>query len=123
MLGTTSPFAVYHSILEPWTRLAIKSPDVVNLRLASMPWLLLTNPVQAAHEIEQMLTEKHDALTETLFAVSQTPMQLWSDLMNACWSANPQRAFNNAVIHSSQRVAHPSNKRVKANRQRLGNLH
>ena len=123
MLGTPSPFAVYQSILEPWSRLAMKSPDVVNLRLVSIPWLLLTNPVQAVREIEHMLTEKNDALTETLFAVSQTPMQLWFDTMNACWSANPQLAFNNAVIHSSHRVAHPSNKRVKANRKRLGNLH
>ncbi len=123
MLGTTSPFAVYQSILEPWTRLAMKSPDVVNLRLVSMPWLWLTDPVQAAREMEHMFTEKHDALTETLFAVSQTPMQLWFDMMNACWSANPHLAFNNAVIDSSRRVAHPSNKRVKANRKRLGNLH
>ncbi len=101
----------------------MKSPDVVNLRLASIPWLWLTDPVQAVREMEQMFTEKHDALTETLFAVSQTPMQLWFDMINACWSANPHIAFNDAVINSSRRMAHPSNKRVKANRKRLGNLH
>lgn len=123
MLGTSSPFTVYQSILEPWTHLAMKSPDVVNLRLASMPWLWLTDPVQAVREVEQMFTEKHNALTETLMAVGETPMQLWFDVMNACWSSNPHRAINNAVIHSSRRVAHPSNKRVKANRQRLGNLY
>ena len=123
MPGTTSPFAVYQSILEPWNRLAMESPDVVNLRLAAMPWLWLTDPVRAVREVEQMFSEKHDAWTETVIAVGQTPMQLWLDMMGACWSSNPYLAFNNAVINSSRRVAHPANKRVKANRQRLGKPH
>lgn len=122
MNGTTTPFAVYQSILEPWTRLAMKSSDVINLRLAAMPWLLLTDPLKAAREIEQMFSEKHDAWTETVFAVSQTPMQLWFDMMTACWSSNPCLALNNSVINSSRRVAHPANRRVRENRKRLGNL-
>jgi hypothetical protein len=101
----------------------MKSPDVVNLRLVAMPWLWLTDPVQAAREMEKMFTEKHDAWTETVLAISQTPMQMWFDIMNACWNGNSHHAVNDAVINSSRRVAHPSNSRVKANRKRLGNLH
>lgn len=122
MLGTPSPYVVYQSILEPWTRLALDSPDVVNLRLSSLPLLWLTDPVQAAREIEEMFAEKHDAWSETVLAVSQTPMQLWFDMMSACWSSNPYLACNNAMINSSRRVAHPANRRVTANRARLGNF-
>ncbi|ASJ72658.1 hypothetical protein [Granulosicoccus antarcticus] len=116
----TSPYAVYHSMLEPWTRLATGSPDVVNLRLVAMPWLWISDPMQASREMQQMITEKHEALSETIVAISQTPMQLWVDIMSACWSANPCQSVNEAFIDSSQRLAYPSNSRVLANQERLG---
>ncbi len=122
MQVSTSPFLVYQCILEPWTRLALKSSDVVHLRLAAMPWLLLTDPINAAREIEQMFSEKHDAWGETVLAVTQTPLKLWFDAMAAFCSNNPGVAFNRAMINSSRRMAHPANKRVRANRKRLGNL-
>ncbi|MGQ7847351.1 hypothetical protein ACUNV4_22870 [Granulosicoccus sp. 3-233] len=120
MNTATSHFAIYQCILEPWTRLAMKSSNVVHMRLAAMPWLMLTDPLKATNELERMISEKNHAWAETVLALSQTPMQLWIDMMTGCWSSNPCHAFNTALINNSRRVAHPANRRVRANCRRLG---
>lgn len=111
--------SVYQSVLEPWTRLASGAPDVINMRLSAMPWLWLLDPLQALTETQRMFTEKHEAWNETIFAIYQTPLQLWFDTVSASWSQAPQTALNNALINSSRRVARPSNRRVRANQERL----
>lgn len=114
-----SCYSVYHSVLEPWTRLAAGVPDVINLRLTAMPWLWLLDPVKAVAETQRMVTEKHEAWNETMMALYHTPMHILFDTLGASWSRAPHVAFNEAVIDSSRRVARPSNSRVKANRTRL----
>ncbi len=114
-----SCFSVYHSVLEPWTRLAAGVPDVINLRLTAMPWLWLLDPVKAVAETQRMVTEKHEAWNETLVALYQSPMHILFDTLGASWTRAPHVAFHEAVIDSSRRVARPSNRRVKANQTRL----
>ncbi|NND90137.1 MAG: hypothetical protein HKN42_04675 [Granulosicoccus sp.] len=111
--------SVYHSVLDPWARLAVNAPVVMSLRLAILPWMWMTNPLKASQEMQRMVTEKQDAIHETLFAISQTPAQMWFDTWNACWSSTPHMALNKAVINSSRRVAQPYTRRVKANHKRL----
>lgn len=67
-----------------------------------------------------MVTEKQEALNETVLAISQTPTQLWFDMFKACWSGNPYQAANKALIDNSERLAYPSGSRVAANQKRLG---
>ncbi|MGQ7844363.1 hypothetical protein ACUNV4_07800 [Granulosicoccus sp. 3-233] len=121
-MPTASPyscFSVYHSVLEPWTRLAAGAPDVINLRMTAMPWLWLLDPAKAMAESQRMVTEKHDAWNETMLAICHAPMHIWFETLGASWSRAPHVAFNEAVINSSRRVARPSNSRVRANRSRL----
>lgn len=84
-----------------------------------MPWLWLLDPTKAMAETNRMVTEKHEAFNETLFALSQTPMQLYFDTVSASWGNSPHTAFNDAIVNSSRRVARPSNSRVSANQKRL----
>ena len=117
-----NPLYFYASVLEPWTRLAISTPSVVNLRLATLPWLWLSDPSKAAAEMQGMVEEKSDAWHETAIAISQNSLHFWADVMSAMWSPDPLRAFNRSMINSSRRVAYPSNKRVNANRKRLSRM-
>lgn len=119
MSNNKHPLYFYASVLEPWTRLAISTPDVVNLRLTLLPWLWLTDPFKASKETQRMVQEKSDAWQETAVAIGQNSVQVWFDVMSAVWSPDPMRAISRSMINSSRRAASPSNKRVNANRKRL----
>ncbi|MFK7889250.1 MAG: hypothetical protein AB8B63_00420 [Granulosicoccus sp.] len=120
MPKTVSPVFFYASLMEPWSRLAIGTPAVIAMRITTLPLLWMSDPGKAARETQKMFSEKPEAVGETLMVVMQAPMRFWFDTMAACLSANPQSAIASAMIDSSRRAARPSNRRVRANRKRLG---
>ena len=119
MAPASSHYALYNSVLEPWTRLAHSAPGVINLRMAMLPWMMLTEPAKAMDEFQRMVSEKQEAVHETMVAFGQIPLHLWMDTWNACFTMTPQRAIGNAMIKSSRRLASPYSRRVSANRRRL----
>lgn len=113
------PLLTYTRMLEPWTRLAYSSSDVVTTRLTALPWMWLTQPMKASLETQRMFSEKQDAFQETLLVMNQAPMQIWMDTLSALWTSPPHLAFGRAMVNSSRRAAQPSSRRVKANQRRL----
>lgn len=116
----TSQQFCYSAVLEPWARLAWTASDVMSLRLATLPYLWLNDPITASIETQRMFIEKQEAWQETVIALSLTPWHIWYDTINALWNSTLPVALATASANSSRRLARPSRRRVRANLQRLG---
>ena len=119
MSQRSHPLFIYQSVLEPWVRLATGAPTVVALRISLLPLLWFTDPVKAAREVECMFVEKHDAWQETAQALLELPMHYSAEIWAACLRGQPHLAWSTALINGSQRIAKPTDSRIRANRKRL----
>lgn len=102
----------------PWRPVFSDAALVVPMRLALMPWLMLTDPAAGHREAGLMVDEKRAAYGESLASLWLAPLRYWTGI--ATLAVAPGSAgFDRALAETSRLAAKPYGRRVRSNRRRL----
>ena len=102
----------------PWQPVFAEAALVIPMRLALLPWLMLSDPAAGKRESHLMVDEKSAAFAESLASLWFAPFRYWAGL--ATLSVAPgTRGVERALAEASREASRPYARRVRANRRRL----
>ncbi len=92
---------------------------VMTLRLASLPFMWMTNPKKAERETKKMFSEKEDAFMAAQQQMMLAPTLFWFDLWQGMLKGDRDGGVARASNLAEKRLFQPYQSRVSANKKRL----